>query len=139
MTNTPPEIAQWLQEQFTKIEGLGNELLDPQLYTDADNIPTAIAGTGTVSIAGFYLAAELAARSDEQVTGLAEILARHQNHIEGFIGPEAWPNVLLATVLYLTVQHLEPALALLDDTSTPMRVVEQDYLKAIRAAAATDS
>lgn len=127
----PPHIAKWLQEQLAEIEKAGNELLEAQVYTDADNLPTAVAGTGTIGIAGFYLAADLAAHSDGDLTSLADILARHSVHVEDIAGEEAWPDVLLAALLYMTAQHLEPALAILDSASTPLRLVERDYFAAL--------
>lgn len=139
MTQTPPEIAKWLQEQLARIEAIGNEMLEAQVYTDGDDIPTAAAGTGTITIAAFYLSADLAAHSDQQLTDISGILARHAVHIENTMGSEAWPDVLLTAVMFLTMQHLEPALTLLDTTTTPLRTVEHDYWAALNQTAADNT
>lgn len=135
----PPHIAEWLQQQLKLIEQRGNDILEAQLYTDADNVPVAAAGLGTISIAGFHLAADLAAHTDEPMTGLADILARHSLHTDNLLGEEAWKDVLLAALLYIITQHFEPALAILDGTDTPMRIVEQNNFRALHASTQTEA
>jgi hypothetical protein len=103
------------------------------MYTDADGVPTAIAGTGSIAIAGWFLAANLAAHTDRP-DQFADIVARHQLYAEDRLGLEAWPDVLTTALLFGMYQHLEAALTVTDGTRTDLRAAAHAYWQTIRPA-----
>ncbi|UXN26125.1 hypothetical protein N8D74_04385 [Curtobacterium flaccumfaciens] len=121
----------WQIEFLKRLEDIANNSMNPRVYTDSDGVPTAVAGAGTVSVAAWYLSSELAAKTDRPDL-FADTIARHQMYVEQRIGPEAWTEVLVSTALYLNYHHLEPALALLDKTRTPLRALERQFWDSIR-------
>jgi hypothetical protein len=128
-----PNDASWQRAHLKRLKAAANHHLDPQVYTDADGVPTAAAGIGSIGIAGWFLAADLAAHTDRP-DQFASIVARHQLYAEDRLGVEAWPDVLTAALLFGTHQHLEAALTVTDGTRTDLRAAAHEYWRTIRPA-----
>ncbi|WIB16672.1 hypothetical protein DEJ34_05965 [Curtobacterium sp. MCPF17_050] len=126
-----PPASTWQREHLTRLEAVSNQHLDAQVYTDTEGVPTAAAGTGSIGIAGWFLAADLAAHTDHQ-DQFGAIIARHQLYAEDKLGPEAWPDVLLAGLLYANYQHLENAFTVTDGTRTDLRAASRAYWNTVR-------
>jgi len=134
--STPKPDTEFLATFLDVLTEAADEVFEARVYADADGVPTAAAGVGTINAAGLFLAAELASKSEEDAPALADLIAHHWHHAENTLGAEAWNDVLVSALIFLTAQHLEPALAVVDDTKTPIRGVYRQYAENLHAAAA---
>ncbi|MBT1668543.1 hypothetical protein KK092_04040 [Curtobacterium flaccumfaciens pv. flaccumfaciens] len=130
MTN---DNKSWVDTYLSELETAGNRALAGQLYEDKDGNPSSVAGMGSIGLAAFTLATELAATSDNPPE-LSAIVAKHKWHVDHTLGPDAWPDVLFGVTLHLTVLYLEPAYKITDASDFDMRSAARTWWGMLKGA-----
>lgn len=125
---------EWLSTYLSELETAANKALGGQLYEDDAGQPSSVAGLGSLGLAAFTLATELAAKSSDP-DELIAVVATHKAHVENTLGPDAWPDVLYGVVLQLAVLYLEPAYKVTDTTQVDVRGATQQWWEAISTPA----
>lgn len=109
----------WLKTYLGELEKAGNKLLT-QIYEDSEGVPSTVVGGGSIGIAAYALATQVAtATADPDV--LVELVTTHRLLSEVKLGPDAWPDVLYGALLHLAFLYLEPAYKVTDSTEYDLR------------------
>ena len=124
----------WLKAYLAELEKAGNKLLT-QIYEDSDGIPNTVVGAGSISLAGYSLATQLATVTDDP-SQLVQIIVKHHEIAGEKLGPDAWPDVQYGALLHLAMLYLEPAYKVTDNTDVDMRSAAKQWWRSI--AEATD-
>ncbi|MFJ3319368.1 hypothetical protein [Curtobacterium sp. NPDC086286] len=116
MTDTS---SNWLKAYLDQLETAGNKMLT-QLYEDKDGVPSSVVGAGSISIASYSLASELATLTASPDL-MVKTVVRHHTLAAETLGPEAWPDVLYGALLHLAMLYLEPAYKVTDTSQYDVR------------------
>lgn len=134
MTDTSSD---WLKAYLDELETAGNKMLT-QLYEDSEGIPSTVVGAGSISLAGYALASELAtltAHPDDMV----QAIVRHHALSTDTLGAEAWPDVLYGALLHLAMLYLEPAYKVTDGSGDlDMRAAANEWWMTLSDANAAE-
>ncbi|WP_155896830.1 hypothetical protein [Curtobacterium sp. UNCCL17] len=108
----------WLKTYLDELGTAGNKMLT-QLYVDSEGIPGSVVGSGSISVASYALASELATLTATPDL-MVEAVLRHHSLSTDTLGSDAWPDVLYGALLHLAMLYLEPAYRVTDDTDFDM-------------------
>lgn len=122
MTN---ESRSWLKTYLDELETAGNKVLT-QLYEDSEGIPSTVVGAGSISLAGYALASQLATVTDDP-DRMVQTVVDHHALATSKLGPDAWPDVLYGALLHVAMLYLEPAYKASDDTDLDMRAAAKQW------------
>lgn len=112
-------VKTWLKTYLDELETAGNKLIT-QIYKDSEGMPSTVVGGGSIGIAAYALASQVAtATADPDV--LVELVTTHRLLSEAKLGPDAWPDVLHGALLHLAFLYLEPAYKVTDSTEYDLR------------------
>ncbi|PZE71775.1 hypothetical protein DEJ27_03085 [Curtobacterium sp. MCPF17_018] len=129
--------SKWLKTYLEELEAAGNKILT-QLYEDNEGVPSGVVGAGSISIASYTLASELAtltAHPDQMV----QAVVRHHALSTGTLGAEAWSDVLYGALLHLAMLYLEPAYRVTDSSGDlDMRAAANEWWETLQNAAGSD-
>jgi hypothetical protein len=117
--------SNWLKTYLDQLETAGNKMLT-QLYDDNDGVPSSVVGSGSMSIASYALASELAALSAAPDLMVKAVVRHHALSTET-LGPDAWTDVLYGALLHLAMLYLEPAYKVTDGTDYDMRAAARTW------------
>ncbi|MCC8909462.1 hypothetical protein [Curtobacterium sp. GD1] len=122
MTHTS---SSWLKAYLDELEAAGNKVL-AQLYEDQDGVPSTVVGAGSISLASYALATQLATVSNDPAL-MVQTVVDHHTLATAKLGPEAWPDVLYGALLHTVMLYLEPAYKVTDRTEFPMRSAAREW------------
>ena len=120
MTDTS---GNWLRAYLDELETAGNKMLT-QLYKDG--VPSSVVGAGSISIASYSLASELATLTASPDL-MVKTVVRHHALTTETLGPDAWPDVLYGALLHLAMLYLEPVYKVTDGTDFDMRAAARTW------------
>ncbi|TCK63613.1 hypothetical protein [Curtobacterium sp. PhB136] len=129
MTN---ESRTWLKAYLGELEAAGNKMLT-QLYEDSDGIPSTVVGAGSISLAGYALASQLATVTDDP-NQLVRTVVDHHALAAAKLGSDAWSDVLYGALLHLAMLYLEPAYKVGDGSDYDLRVAAQQWWSTFKDA-----
>jgi hypothetical protein len=115
----------WLKAYLDELETAGNKMLT-QLYEDREGIPSTVVGAGSISLAGYALATQLATVTDDP-NQMVQTVVDHHALAAAKLGPDAWPDVLYGALLHIAMLYLEPAYKVTDNTNFAMRAAAQQW------------
>lgn len=122
MTDTS---SNWLKAYLDELETAGNKMLT-QLYEDREGIPSTVVGAGSISLAGYALATQLATVTDDPAQ-MVRTVVDHHALAAAKLGPDAWPDVLYGALLHIAMLYLEPAYKVVDGTDYDMRAAARKF------------
>ncbi|MET3450103.1 hypothetical protein [Curtobacterium sp. 1544] len=122
MTDTS---SNWLKTYLEELETAGNKMLT-QLYEDSEGIPSTVVGAGSISLAGYALASQIATVTDDP-DRTVRVVVDHHAIASAKLGPDAWPDVLYGALLHLAMLYLEPAYKVTDSTGFDMRAAARAW------------
>jgi len=125
----------WLKAYLDELETAGNKMLT-QLYEDEDGTPSSVVGAGSISLASYALASELATLTDEP-NWMVQAVTRHHLKARESLGPDAWADVLYGALLHLAMLYLETAFKVTDSTEYDMRGAASDWWRTLSDATAS--
>ncbi|MBT1582572.1 hypothetical protein [Curtobacterium flaccumfaciens] len=82
----------WLKTYLDELETAGNKMLT-QLYEDREGIPSTVVGAGSISLAGYALATQIATVTADPAQ-IVRTVVDHHALAAAKLGPDAWPDVL---------------------------------------------
>jgi len=121
----PEASNNWLKAYLDELETAGNKVLI-QLYEDREGIPSTVVGAGSISLAGYALATQLATVTDDPAQ-MVRTVVDHHALAEQKLGPDAWADVLYGALLHLAMLYLEPAYKVTDRTVYDMRAAARTW------------
>lgn len=122
MTDTS---SNWLKAYLDELETAGNKMLT-QLYEDSEGVPSTVVGAGSISLAGYALASQLATVTDDP-DQMVRTVVDHHALASAQVGPDAWPDVLYGALLHLAMLYLEPAYKVGDGTDYDLRFAAEQW------------
>lgn len=117
--------SNWLKTYLDELETAGNKVLT-QIYEDSEGIPSTVVGAGSISLAGYALATQLATVTDDP-NEMVQTVVDHHAVAEVKLGPDAWPDVLYGALLHLAMLYLEPCYKVADRTDYDLRAVARQW------------
>lgn len=133
MTDTS---SNWLKAYLDELETAGNKMLT-QLYEDSEGVPSAVVGAGSISLAGYALASQLATVTDDP-DRMVRVVVDHHALATAKLGPDAWPDVLYGALLHLAMLYLEPAYKVGDGTDYDLRDAAKSWWSTFQQASSAD-
>ncbi|MEV7762257.1 hypothetical protein [Curtobacterium flaccumfaciens] len=124
--------SSWLKTYLDELETAGNKMLT-QLYEDREGIPSTVVGAGSISLAGYALATQLATVTDDHAQ-MVRTVVDHHALAAAKLGPDAWPDVLYGALLHIAMLYLEPAYKVTDGTAYDMRAAAATWWKTVEDA-----
>jgi hypothetical protein len=115
----------WLKAYLEELEAAGNKMLT-QLYEDRDGVPSTVVGAGSISIASYALATELATMTADP-EAMVRTVVRHHDRSVSVLGPDAWSDVLYGALLHIAMLYLEPAYKVTDSTGYDLRAAARQW------------
>lgn len=122
----------WLKTYLDELETAGNKVIT-QIYEDSDGKPSTVVGGGSIAIAGYALATQVATATAHPEV-LVELITTHRLMSETKLGPDAWPDVLHGAILHLAFLYLEPAYKVTDSTDYDMRAAASQWWATLQEA-----
>lgn len=117
--------SNWLKSYLDELETAGNKMLT-QLYEDSEGFPSTVVGAGSISLAGYALATQLATVTDDP-TQMVRTVVDHHSLAAAKLGPDAWPDVLYGALLHIAMLYLEPAYKVADRTDYDLRAAARQW------------
>lgn len=129
--------ANWLKTYLDELETAGNKMLT-QLYEDREGIPSTVVGAGSISLAGYALATQLATVTDDPAQ-MVRTVVDHHALAAAKLGPDAWPDVLYGALLHIAMLYLEPAYKVTDSTEYCLRAAAKAWWSTFEDATGSPS
>jgi hypothetical protein len=125
--------SNWLKAYLDELETAGNKMLT-QLYEDREGIPSTVVGAGSISLAGYALATQLATVTDDPAQ-MVRTVVDHHALAAAKLGPDAWPDVLYGALLHIVMLYLEPAYKVTDGAEYGLRTAAKTWWSTFEDAA----